>query len=83
MAPEKRPDRAILLARALGVPLKIAAKIDRVDEAYFREMIEPLLVALASSSSGRSMSNRSGSFSVKRTRSCFTELTGRSRLALR
>lgn len=43
MAPEKRPDRAILIARALGVPLKIAAKIDRVDEAYFRETIEPLL----------------------------------------
>ena len=43
MAPEKRPDRAILIARALGVRLKIAAKIDRVDEAYFRETIEPLL----------------------------------------
>ena len=28
---------------ALGVPLKIAAKVDRVDEAYFREQIEPLL----------------------------------------
>jgi glycosyltransferase involved in cell wall biosynthesis len=43
MAPEKRPDRAILMARALGVPLKIAAKVDRVDEVYFRETIEPLL----------------------------------------
>jgi len=43
MAPEKRPDRAILIARALSVPLRIAAKIDRVDEAYFRETIEPLL----------------------------------------
>ena len=36
IAPEKRPDRAIAIARALGVPLKIAAKVDRVDEAYFR-----------------------------------------------
>jgi glycosyltransferase involved in cell wall biosynthesis len=40
---EKRPDRAIRIARALGVPLKIAAKVDRVDEAYFREQIEPML----------------------------------------
>jgi glycosyltransferase involved in cell wall biosynthesis len=40
---EKRPDRAIRIARTLGVPLKIAAKVDRVDEAYFREQIEPML----------------------------------------
>lgn len=40
---EKGPDRAIMIARALGIPLKIAAKVDRVDEAYFRETIEPLL----------------------------------------
>jgi glycosyltransferase involved in cell wall biosynthesis len=43
IAPEKRPDRAIAIARASGIPLKIAAKVDRVDEAYFRETIEPLL----------------------------------------
>ena len=43
ISPEKRPDRAILIARALGVPLKIAAKVDRVDDAYFRTQIEPLL----------------------------------------
>lgn len=40
---EKRPDRAITIARALGIPLKIAAKVDRADEAYFRSQIEPLL----------------------------------------
>jgi glycosyltransferase involved in cell wall biosynthesis len=40
---EKRADRAIQIARAMGVPLKIAAKIDRVDESYFREEIAPLL----------------------------------------
>ena len=40
---EKRPDRAIQIARSLGVPLKIAAKVDRVDESYFREESEPLL----------------------------------------
>jgi glycosyltransferase involved in cell wall biosynthesis len=43
IAPEKRPDRAIQIARSLGVPLKIAAKVDRVDEEYFREVIAPLL----------------------------------------
>jgi glycosyltransferase involved in cell wall biosynthesis len=43
ISPEKRPERAILIARALGIPLKIAAKVDKVDEAYFREQIAPLL----------------------------------------
>jgi glycosyltransferase involved in cell wall biosynthesis len=40
---EKRPDRAIAIANALGLPLKIAAKVDKADEAYFREVIAPLL----------------------------------------
>jgi glycosyltransferase involved in cell wall biosynthesis len=40
---EKRPDRAIAIAKALGLPLKIAAKVDKVDEAYFGEVIAPLL----------------------------------------
>jgi glycosyltransferase involved in cell wall biosynthesis len=40
---EKRPDRAIELARALGMPLKIAAKVDKADEKYFREVIHPLI----------------------------------------
>jgi hypothetical protein len=43
ISPEKRPDRAIAIARAAGVPLKIAAKVDKVDEAYFQEVIAPLL----------------------------------------
>ncbi len=45
ISPEKRPDRAIAIARALGIPLKIAAKVDRADEVYFRTEIEPLLGA--------------------------------------
>ena len=36
-------DRAIKVAQTLGIPLKIAAKVDRVDEVYFREQIVPLL----------------------------------------
>jgi glycosyltransferase involved in cell wall biosynthesis len=43
ISPEKRVDRAIEIARAVGLPLKIAAKVDRVDEAYFKTEIEPLL----------------------------------------
>jgi glycosyltransferase involved in cell wall biosynthesis len=43
LSPEKRPERAILIARALGLPLKIAAKVDKVDETFFREQIAPLL----------------------------------------
>jgi glycosyltransferase involved in cell wall biosynthesis len=43
ICPEKRPDHAIEIARRAGLPLKIAAKIDRVDQAYFDEVIRPLL----------------------------------------
>jgi glycosyltransferase involved in cell wall biosynthesis len=43
ISPEKRPDRAIKIAQALGIPIKIAAKVDKVDEVYFRETIAPLL----------------------------------------
>jgi glycosyltransferase involved in cell wall biosynthesis len=43
IAPEKRTDRAIHIARSLGIPLKIAAKVDRVDEAYFESEIKPML----------------------------------------
>ncbi len=43
ISPEKRVDRAIAIARAVGLPLRIAAKVDRVDEAYFEREIKPLL----------------------------------------
>jgi len=43
ISPDKRPDRAIEVARALGVPLKIAAKIDQVDRAYFEQAVKPHL----------------------------------------
>jgi glycosyltransferase involved in cell wall biosynthesis len=43
ISPEKRPDRAIRIARELGIPLKIAAKVDKADKAYFHAQIEPLL----------------------------------------
>jgi glycosyltransferase involved in cell wall biosynthesis len=43
VSPEKAPDAAIRIAAQAGIPLKIAAKIDRVDEQYFKSTIEPLL----------------------------------------
>lgn len=43
ISPEKRPDVAIRVACRAGVPLKIAAKVDKVDQGYFETCIEPLL----------------------------------------
>jgi glycosyltransferase involved in cell wall biosynthesis len=43
ISPEKRLDRAIEIAKAAGLPLKVAAKVDPADQVYFRERIEPLL----------------------------------------
>jgi len=43
ISPEKRPDRAIKIALRSGMKLKIAAKIDRVDQDYFDSKIKPML----------------------------------------
>jgi glycosyltransferase involved in cell wall biosynthesis len=43
IAPEKGLDQAIKIAIRCNMPLKIAAKIDRVDQEYFDEIIRPLL----------------------------------------
>ena len=43
ISPEKGVDRAIEIAVRAGLPLKIAAKIDRADREYFHQVIEPLL----------------------------------------
>lgn len=47
ISPEKRPDRAIEIAARAGLKLKIAAKIDRVDQPYWDERIAPLVRAHA------------------------------------
>ena len=47
IAPEKRPDRAIEIAVRTGMPLKIAAKVDRVDQAYWDQKIRPMVEANA------------------------------------
>lgn len=43
ISPEKGPEQAIEIAVKAGMPLKIAAKVDEVDRAYFEERVEPLL----------------------------------------
>jgi glycosyltransferase involved in cell wall biosynthesis len=43
ICPEKRPDRAIEIAKRAGIPLKIAAKVDPVDRSYFETVVRPLL----------------------------------------
>jgi glycosyltransferase involved in cell wall biosynthesis len=43
IAPEKGVDRAIKIATRCGIPLKIAAKVDRADQDYYDELIRPLI----------------------------------------
>ncbi|HUC08837.1 MAG TPA: glycosyltransferase family 4 protein [Stellaceae bacterium] len=43
ISPEKGPERAIEIARRIGLPLIIAAKVDKVDQDYYHERVEPLL----------------------------------------
>lgn len=45
VSPEKRLDRAIAIATAVGLPLKVAAKIDTADRAYHDDAIAPLIQA--------------------------------------
>lgn len=43
ISPEKRVDRAIRMANAAGIPLKIAAKVDKADQDYYDQVIKPML----------------------------------------
>ena len=43
ISPEKRPDLAIEIAARSGMPLKIAAKVDRADQAYWETKIRPMV----------------------------------------
>lgn len=45
MSPEKRPDLAIEIAERVGIPVKMAAKVDGADREYFAEVVEPRLRA--------------------------------------
>ncbi len=43
IAPEKGIDRAIRIAQHCGMPLKVAAKVDKTDREYFDEQIQPMM----------------------------------------
>jgi glycosyltransferase involved in cell wall biosynthesis len=43
ISPEKRVDRAIEIAKRIGMPIKIAAKLDMTDQGYFKQVVRPLL----------------------------------------
>jgi glycosyltransferase involved in cell wall biosynthesis len=43
ISPEKRPDLAIEIAVRAGARLKIAAKVDTVDQAYWKNVIKPMV----------------------------------------
>ena len=43
VSPEKGVEQAIAIAQQAGMPLKIAAKVDRADRAYFQKVVRPLL----------------------------------------
>lgn len=43
ISPEKGVDKAIEIARRAGIPLKIAAKVDKIDRSYYKTKIRPLL----------------------------------------
>src|ERR1700744_6295203 len=43
IAPEKGVDRAIRIAIRCGIPLKIAAKVDRADQENYDKLISPLI----------------------------------------
>jgi glycosyltransferase involved in cell wall biosynthesis len=42
ISPEKRVDRAVEIARRVGMELRVAAKVDAADADYYRAEIEPL-----------------------------------------
>jgi glycosyltransferase involved in cell wall biosynthesis len=43
ISPEKRVDRAIQIARRVGMPIRVAAKVDPADKEYFEANIRRLL----------------------------------------
>jgi glycosyltransferase involved in cell wall biosynthesis len=77
VSPEKGLDRAIRIAAAAGVKLKVAAKVDNADKAYFENEIKPLLSPAMSSSLARSTTIRSRNSSPARM-PCCSRSAGRS-----
>src|SRR5204862_451538 len=45
LTPEERADWAVEIARQAGIPLRVAAKVDPIDFAYWDSYIKPLFEA--------------------------------------
>ena len=43
ISPEKNIEGAIAIAQRTGIPLRIAAKVDKVDQAYYEANVKPLI----------------------------------------
>ena len=79
IAPEKRPDRAIEIAKRAGIRLKIAAKVDPADRDYFQREIQPLLAHPLIEYIGEIGDAREGRSSLATPGPCCFRSTGRSR----
>jgi glycosyltransferase involved in cell wall biosynthesis len=62
ISPEKRPDRAIRIAQRVGIPLKIAAKVERLMKPISALKFCLLLMVRGSNSSARSTSEKKRHF---------------------
>ena len=76
---EKGPEVAIRIAKAVGMQLRIAAKIPRGERRYFTERLKPLIDGDQFSWSVKSMTMRSRTFYPKLP-PCYFRSTGRSLL---
>jgi glycosyltransferase involved in cell wall biosynthesis len=43
ISPQKRVDRAIEIAKRIGMQIRVAAKVDAIDREYFEDVVAPLL----------------------------------------
>ena len=80
ISPEKRPDRVLEIAAAAGMRLRIAAKIDKADQVYWDQVIEPMLASHTRTrlSWGRSATPKRPIFLAMPRPWCFRSI-GRSR----
>ncbi len=79
ITPEKGPEAVVHLARAAGMPLKIAAKIVRSERHYFTQRIKPLLHGTDVEFVGEIDEAHKTEFLGTRQR-CYFRFAGRSRL---
>ena len=81
ISPEKAVDHAIRIAQRCGVPLKIAAKVDKVDRDYFEDEIRPLLDSPDVEYIGEIGDSREIGVPQRRRRAAGADRTGPSRSA--